>query len=269
MTGERNGPPPDPGRPPMDPRIRQRRAALRRRKGRRRLRVAVVAAALVVVAVAGLLALHSSLLSARVLSVTGDHQRTSTKAILAASGLDGHPPLIDVDPSAVAARVVALPFVASARVVRHWPDGVTIAVTQRTPVATMAGPAGSWSSVDGSGRTLEVLATRPGSAVELVVDSTRGSVPPAPVGGSLPPVARPGLTVCRTLPAAFVAQVVSVTVAPAGTVSLTLNSGLTVLLGTDTDLPTKYEDVASIIAQANLVGKHTIDVSVPESPTVS
>ena len=70
------------------------------------------------------------------------------------------------------------------------------------------------------------------------------------------PAGSAGLTVCRTLPPAFAAQVVSVTVAADGTVSLALNSGITVLLGTDTDLPAKYEDVAAIIAHASLHGAH-------------
>jgi hypothetical protein len=62
--------------------------------------------------------------------------------------------------------------------------------------------------------------------------------------------------------------VLSVTVAANSTVSLALNSGLTVLLGTTNDLATKYEDVAAIIANAPLHGAHTIDVTVPQSPTV-
>ncbi len=222
-----------------------------------------------VVVVGGIVVLHSPLLSARVITVTGAHSRTSTGAIVAASGLATHPPLVDVSPSVVAARIVALPFVATATVVRRWPDGVSIAVTQRTAVAVIAGPGTSWSSVDGAGRTLGVESVRPQSLVELTVSTTRGPLVPAPVGRALPSVAGPGLTVCRTLPLAFSAQVLSVDVAPDGTVSLALNSGLTVLLGTAADLPAKYEDVAAIIAQAALTGKHIIDVRVPGSPTVS
>ena len=73
----------------------------------------------------------------------------------------------------------------------------------------------------------------------------------------------------KTLPPAFAAQVMSVTEAANHTVSLGLNSGLTVLLGTDSDLPAKYEDVAAIIAHAGLQGATTIDVTIPESPVVT
>ena len=48
-----------------------------------------------------------------------------------------------------------------------------------------------------------------------------------------------------------------------------MTSGLVVLLGTVSNLPAKYEDVAAIIANAPLRGAHTIDVTVPQSPTVA
>jgi len=93
-------------------------------------------------------------------------------------------------------------------------------------------------------------------------------VAPAAVGGTVASAADPGLTVARTLPPAFAAQVGTITVADDGTVSLALDSSLVVLLGTVSDLTAKYEDVAAIIAHAPLRGDHTIDVTVPQSPTV-
>jgi cell division protein FtsQ len=177
-----------------------------------------------------------------------------------------HPPLISVDPDPAAARVETLPFIASARVIRHWPDAVTIAVTERIPVTAMAGPTNAWSTLDGYGRTLAVTPGRPALPV-LLVTAAKGPVPPATVGATMAPAADSGLLVARTLPPAFVAQVVSITEAADGTVSLALTSGPVVLLGTVSDLPAKYEDVAAIIAHAPLRGVHTIDVTVPQSPT--
>jgi hypothetical protein len=75
--------------------------------------------------------------------------------------------------------------------------------------------------------------------------------------------------VAGTLPPAFSQQVTQVIGNADGTVDLALNSGLTVLLGTDKDLRAKYVAVASIIAGAPLRGAKTIDVTVPKSPTVS
>jgi cell division protein FtsQ len=255
-------------RPPIDPRIRQRRVDVIRSRGRRRLRrvLAVLgAAALIALTVA---ALHTPLFSARAISVTGTHPDTGTAAIVAAAGLQRHPPLISLNPGEVAGRVEALPFIASAQVERHWPDGVQIAVTERVPALQMAGPVASWSVLDGGGRTLSVGPGRLPGLVVFIVHTRNGGVPPAVVGRSLPPNASTGLLVCRSLPRAFAAQVVSVTVAPDGTISLALDSGITVLLGRGTDLLAKFEDVAAVLAHGTLHPTSTVDVSVPESPTV-
>jgi cell division protein FtsQ len=254
--------------PPIDPRIRQRRAAVRRSAGRRRLRI-VIGAVVVIGAVAGGAALlHTSLFSARVVVVSGEHPRTPTQQILDVAGLARHPPLVDVVPSTVQARVGTLPFIGQVTVTRGWPDGVRIVVTERHPIAAMAGPGSGWSVLDATGRTLQVQPTSPLGLAVLVVDGAKGPLAPSPVGGSLGSVGVEGLHVCRTLPLAFSAQVTSVIVAPDASISLTLDSGLTVLLGTDSDLTAKFEDVASIIAHASLRGKKIIDVTVPISPVV-
>jgi cell division protein FtsQ len=257
------------GVPGIDPRIRQRRVAIRRSEGQRRLRWVLAGASAIGLVILIILLLHTPLFAARAITVTGAHPHTSDAAILAASGLAHHPSLISVDTGAVAARVGALPYIASARVSRHWPDGVQIDVTERVPVIQMFGPATSWSVLDGHGRTLQVQPGHETGLIQFIAHTTSGGVPPAPVGKSLPPVASAGLVVCRTLPRAFSAQVVSVSLASDDTVSLALNSGITVLLGTATDLPAKYEDVAAIIARGTLQATSTIDASVPQSPTVS
>jgi len=259
---------PPAGRPAIDPRIRQRRVAVRRGMGRRRLRWLLAAVVVVVVVVGGYLLLHTAPFTSKVVVVTGPHPHTSTAAIVAAAGLGRPVPLIGVDTGAAAARVEALPYIATAQVSRRWPDGVRIVVTERVGVAVMAGPATSWSVVDATGRTLEVQPARPPTLVQLVVQTARGALAPAPVGGTLPPAAEPGLAVAASLPTAFSAQVTTVTVAPDRTVDLALTSGLTVELGTATDLPVKYEDVAAIIAHASLRGKKVIDVTVPDAPAV-
>lgn len=257
------------GEPSIDPRIRQRRADIQRSQGRRRLHWIVGAASVVVLVVVVLLVLHTPLFSARVVSVEGAHPHTSDSAIVVAAGLTGHPPLISVNPGVTAAKVERLPFIATAQVHRHWPDGVTVTVTERVPTVVMGGPGTSWSVLDASGRTLEVVPTRPPGLVVLTVDTTGGPLHPAAVGGTLPSASSFALKVSGSLPPAFSAQVVSVTEASNATVSLLLNSGITVLLGTNSNLRAKYEDIAAVIAHASLRGAHTIDVSVPQSPTVA
>ncbi|MGO8873322.1 MAG: cell division protein FtsQ/DivIB [Acidimicrobiales bacterium] len=259
---------PSAGSRSIDPRIRQRRLSVHRSRVRRRLRWTLAALVTVAVLVGVVAVLHTPPFSARVVTVTGAHPRTSDAAIVDAAGLSHHPALISVDPGATAARVEALPFIAAARVRRHWPDGVEIAVTERVPAVQMAGPGASWSVLDAAGRTLEITPAPVPGLRTLVVRTPTGVVAPAPVGGSLAPAAGGGLLVARTLPTAFSAQVDSITVAPDGTTSLVVDSGITVLLGPATDLTAKYEDVSSIIAHGALRATSTIDVTVPQSPTV-
>jgi cell division protein FtsQ len=261
-------PPTSRRQPSIDPRIRQRRVAVQRGAGRRRLRWILIGLVVAVLVVVGAEVLHTSLFSSKVVVVTGSHPKTPTATILAAAGLEHPRPLIDINPATAATKVETLPYIASAQVKRHWPDGVEVAVTERVPVAVVAGPATSWSQVDVSGRTLAVTPARPAGLPQLIVTTAAGPSTPPPVGKSLPTVAAPGLKVCSTLPLAFSAQVVSVTVAADSTVNLALNSGLTVELGTATTLPTKYEDVAAIIAHGSLRGKKVIDVTVPNAPAV-
>lgn len=256
-------------RPTIDPRIRQRRAAIQRSRGRRRLWWVVGIVAATVLVVAGVALLHTPWFSAQVVTVSGEHPHTGTAAIVAAAGVGGHPPLISVDPGVTARRVEALPFIASAQVHRHWPDGVTVSVTERVPKAVMAAPGSSWAVLDGYGRTLVVDPGRPPGFIVVTVETPDGPARPGKVGTTLPGADSFSLTVCRTLPPAFSAQVVSVTEAANATVSLGLNSGITVLLGTDSDMAAKYEDVAAVIAHASLRGQRIIDVTVPQSPTVS
>ncbi len=243
--------------------------AIQRSQGRKRLLWLGAVTGVLVVAVLAVGLAHTPWFGARSISVTGAHPRTSEAAIVDAAGLQHHPPLISLNPGAVARRVEALPFIATAQVHKHWPDGVQIAVTERVPVVQMAGPGPSWSLLDGHGRTLQVVPGRlPGLVVYIVHTATAG-IPPAPVGASLPPSAGPGLEVSRTLPPAFAGQVVSVTVAADGSISMALDSGITVLFGSDADRTAKYKDIAAILASGTLHATSVIDVSVPESPTVS
>ena len=255
------------GHQTINPRIRERRESVERSRSQKRLRLAALALGLVALAAMGVGLLYTPWFEATVVKVTGAHPNTPDRTIMKAAGLLRHPALISVDPGPTSSRIELLPFIASAQVTRHWPDAVTIRVTERVPVMAMSGPAASWSTLDGNGRTLAVNPGRPGLPV-LVVHGPAGPVPPAPVGATVAAWAGPGLTVARTLPPAFAGQVVSITVAADGTASLALNSHLVVLLGTVSNLTAKYEDVAAIIAHASLRGAHTIDVTVPQSPTV-
>ncbi len=228
---------PAPPKPAMHPRIRRRRRDVTRSQGRRRLLVVIVAGVLTLLVVGAWLAAHSSLLSAKVIVVTGA-VHTPEAAVIDAAGLERHPPMIDVDAGAIAASVERLPWVESVVVTRHWPDGVTLAVRERVPVALAPVPH-SYALVDATGR---VLADGTGTPPPLPVVVMNRMRVPAP-GGSLAPVTDPMIDVAAQLPAAFRAQVTQVVTGQDG-IHLVFTTPVTALLGSDGDLHAKFEDVA-------------------------
>jgi cell division protein FtsQ len=246
----------------MDPRIRDRRVGVTRARGRRRLHLVLGLVVVTGLVLGGWYLAHSSLLSARVIVVSGA-AHTTPQEVIAVAGLADHPPLVDVNPGTVAARIEGLPWVAKATVRRQWPDGVRISLTQRSPDAVIALAAGKVALVDGTGRVLALVASAPPGLVTLTVPGHVGGA-----GTTLGSAAGPAVRVADTLPAAFRTQVATITVGPDGQVTLGLTSPLHVDLGTATELAAKYEDVAALLSGATLHPGDVIDVTVPDSPTV-
>ncbi|HUY69024.1 MAG TPA: cell division protein FtsQ/DivIB, partial [Alphaproteobacteria bacterium] len=61
--------------------------------------------------------------------------QTSRQAIFAALGIDGGAPILGFDPRAAEARLMQLPWVASATVERRLPDGIVVHLIERVPLA--------------------------------------------------------------------------------------------------------------------------------------
>jgi cell division protein FtsQ len=224
--------------------------------------VALSVLALVGAALAGDWALHTSYFSVRHVRVSGAVHE-SAAAVLAASGLETHPAMIDVDPGLIARRLEGFPWVRSARVLEHWPSTVTIAITERTAVAVARGYRGQLELVDAAGA---ILAPAPaGTNLPIVVATGERPGQPWPFTSW----ARPATAVAATLPLAFSAQVAAIRVDRAGNVTLAMTSPLTFLMGAALDLHNKYVAIAAVIAHGHLNPGDVIDVSVPSSVTVS
>jgi len=247
----------------IDPRIRERRAGVLRSEARRRLRRALAVVGVVALVAGSWALLHSGLFSARVITVVGS-AHTPQAQVTAAAGLARHPPLLDVDVAAAAAAVERLPWVRWASVERQWPDGVRITVAERRPSAVVAEPppAHGWALVDRTGRVLAVAAVRPAGLVEVSGAAVTGRP------GSTLRTLRGAVAVASSLPKAFAAQVGEISEASDGTVTLHLTSPVTVYLGSTSNLHQKYEDVAALLAQAQLRAGDVIDVSAPATPVV-
>jgi len=121
----------------------------------------VLASVGIVAAVAWAL-LGDRLLVVRVVTVSGTHLVTPAQVITAADVPAGTP-LIRVDTTQVAARVEAITQVASARVSKDWPDGLSITVTERVPVVAVRETGGGYYLVDHDGVIVRSASAKPTS----------------------------------------------------------------------------------------------------------
>jgi cell division protein FtsQ len=247
--------------PDIDPRIQQRRLDVEAEHGRRRRRALVVATSVAVAAALAFGVLRSPLLVVRRPRVSGQVQ-TPVGDVLRAAGLVGHPHMIDLDLNAAGAAIDRLPWIATARVRRSWPDTVIVTVTERVPAAVIGG-----MLVDATGRVLSVA---PGFAPLVPVAADRGLAQPVlpPPGGQVPAAFRAGLVVATAIPPALRPHVGEVLVGPGGAVRLTLAGGASALLGDTSDLGQKLEVVLTLVDRVR-IGTRTIDTRVPSAPVLT
>ncbi len=186
----------------------------------------------------------------------------STAAVLAASGLAAHPPMIDVSAVQIAQRLSAFTWIDHVAIVKHWPDTLDVTVRERVAVAVAFDPHHHLRYVDRAGHDLG----------------------PAPLDANLPTLAylhprtgtwpyegaaRAAAMVAALLPPAFAAQVSVITVDHHDIVSLRMTTPVTFILGIPTQLHAKFVAVASVIAHETLRPGDVVDVSVPGALAVT
>lgn len=144
-------------------RLDLRRRARRRSRARRILLAAMV---LVVTGVLVWLALFSSVLETRRVSVEGTEILTADEVLQAAQVPIGTP-MARLPGGAIKQRVLALPAVAEVRLHREWPNELVIRVGERTMVYQRS-DAGSYHWVDSEGRVFHSETERQPGVVAIV-----------------------------------------------------------------------------------------------------
>lgn len=213
---------------------------------RRRRWLGWLLAVLGAAAVAGVvwLVLFSSVLAVRAIEVVGA-EGAAADQVRGASSIALGAPLARVDADRAARGIRALPWVADVEVRRGWPDRVVLAVSLRTPVATMVG--GS-DLVDATGAVFPAVA-------------------PAPTG--LPVVKAEGdalvaaTAVLTSLPPDLAERVVRVVATTRDDVTLTLRSDAIVRWGSAEQAAAKAEVLRVLLERR----RDLYDVSSPETPT--
>jgi cell division protein FtsQ len=173
--------------------------------------------------------------------------------VRAAAGVAPGMPLLAVDTSAVRLRVAAIPRFDGVRVRRSWPSTVVIEVTERTPVALAASPAGPLL-VDGTGLAFQ-RAPRPPPPLPRLAAARVAPDDPA---------TRAGLAVLAALPPWLHPRVRVVEAADRYAVTLRLDDGTRVRWGSPDDSPRK----AAVLRVLRSQRAQIYDVSAPDLPTI-
>jgi cell division protein FtsQ len=254
--GRRGGGTGGDGPSPVTPLRPRRRRSRRSAHPRRRLLVTLGAAVLLAGAVAWLV-LGSPVFAVRTVQVDGE-ARLSAEQVVRVAGIAEGTPLARVDTGAAAARVAALPQVASVEVTRGWPSTVVVTLAERVPVAVVT-DGGTRRLVDAEGVVFETITgTPPDGVVPLAVGD------PGPDDAAT----TAALGALTALPPGVRDQVTGLAAQSADDVTLTLTDGRSVLWGSAAQTDRKAEVLGALLEQIDsgtLEPAATLDVSTPDS----
>jgi cell division protein FtsQ len=244
------------GTTPVTP-LRPRRRRVRRPVDPRRRLLTAAAAVLLVLGVLAWVVLGSPLLAVRTVQVDGEAGLTEAQ-VAEVAGISPGTPLVRVDTAAAAARVAALPQVASAEVARGWPNTVVVTVAERVPVAVVA-DGGTRRLVDAGGVVFDTITGDPPAGV-VPLD--------VPDPGPDDAATSAALGALTALPREVRSQVTGVAARTADDVTLTLTDGRSVLWGSAARTDRKAEVLDALLDQIDsgaLDPADTVDVSTPDS----
>jgi len=245
----------------VEPRLVERRRQVRQAEHRRRTRRLVVIGAVFAVLAAAVAALLSPLSNVDRVTVVGSGD-VRDEDVLAASGIDRGDQLLELDVQDARRRIMALPRVASARVVREWPDEVRISITEERPVASLV-TADDVVLVSSTGRVLEQLTEPDPSLPQMSVEG------PAPVGSELSDRLGPSLAVFVRMSEDLVPELSTASLTADGTMTFELPDGAVVEFGPPEDVASKLVALQSVLSQVVRDCMATLDVREPSRPSVS
>jgi cell division protein FtsQ len=253
----------------VDPALRLRRRALRRSEGKRRLAVLIGIVAILLLP-AGYWALaHSSIFSASRVVVTGATPRVDALVRGAVAGdVAGHS-LMQVNASALAARLEALPDVRTATVDRAFPHTVAVTVVMEHAAAFVR-DGNTRYVVSADGRVLRTVSKPPKTLPRLVLPA--GPMPR--LGGTVQTAQmRAALRVLGGVPAGFqrdIAHLKGVVATSSGVVAV-FGHRLHVQLGDTSALELKLRVAERVLTNMGDSIRRSVayvNVSAPARPTV-
>jgi cell division protein FtsQ len=197
------------------------------------------------------------------LSVSGTRVLTPAQ-VREAADISLGSPLISLDTDAIEARLRRkLPRIDSVDVVRSWPSGIGLKVTERTPVL-IVGNGRKFDEVDREGVRFATVST-PLKGVPPVELTVGRSAALRRFGTER--LLRAAARVAQDIPAAVARDVRAVKVGSYDSISLELSGGRTVMWGSDEKGRMKAATLTALMKAASHA-RH-FDVSVPSAPASS
>ncbi|GLX20150.1 cell division protein FtsQ/DivIB [Streptomyces katrae] len=230
----------------------------------RRVRVLASLAAAVLLAAGVTWALYgSSWLRVEKVTASGTEVLTPGQ-VLEAAAVPVGAPLVGVDTDEIAARVRGrLPRIDSVDVVRSWPHGIALKVTERKPVLLIKKD-GQFVEVDSSGVRFDTVRQAP-AHVPVLELAAEGSPSARRFDGER--LLREAVGIAGSLPEAVSKETLQVTVRSYDSVVLQLTRGRTVVWGSG-ELGEAKGRALTALLKASPKADH-FDVSVPTAPAVS
>ncbi|MER6650689.1 FtsQ-type POTRA domain-containing protein [Streptomyces sp. NPDC000971] len=234
----------------------------RRLTGRMRLVLAAVGAVLIAAAVVWVL-YGSSWLRLERVTTTGTDVLTRSEVEAAAAAPLGSP-LVSVDTDAIADRLRRkLPRIDSVDVVRSWPHGVSLEVTERKPVLLVA-KGEKFIEVDAKGVRFATVDEAPPHVPMLAMKPDR-SASLRRFGGDR--LLREAVRVAGDLPGKVAGETRTVRVTSYDSAVLELTRGRTVMWGSSEEGSAKARVLTALMKASPKAGH--FDVSAPTAPAVS
>ncbi|MBD0708506.1 MULTISPECIES: cell division protein FtsQ/DivIB [unclassified Streptomyces] len=173
-------------------------------------------------------------------------------------------PLVSVDTDAIGARLrSALPRIESVDVVRSWPHGIGLKVTERQPVLLLE-KGGKFIEVDATGMRFATVATAPKGVPRLVLDT---SASPSLRRFDADRLMSEAVRVRGELPPEIARDTRVVRVTSYDSVTLELTKGRTVYWGSGEHGPVKARVLVALMKATPKAGH--FDVSAPTAPASS
>lgn len=237
-----------------------------RELGPRRLRMIILSflAAVALVGGGAWVLYGSSWLRVERATVSGTDVLTPAE-VLAAAKVPVGEPLVSVDTDAIEARLRRqLPRIADVDVVRSWPHGIGLKVTERTPVLLLK-KGGTFTEVDGGGVRFATVTAAPKGVplLELSLSPT-GSTTASLRRFGEDRLVREAVRTAGDLPATVRQTTRTVKVRSYDDISLDLTDGRTVSWGSSEQGAAKARALGALLKAAS-DARH-FDVSVPTAP---